>query len=106
MLAHYTIIRIDVEKQRLQSVSNKPVLLITTMVEVLYTGLNRTIGAPQDYLKNRDESNFPSHYDLRIPVEETNEAGRSSDIGSLGDCLSNLNLNEGFEEQKVGRGEW
>lgn len=41
--------------------------------EVIYTGLKRYLGSPQDYSKNKAENRFPQNFDLSIPVEETNQ---------------------------------
>jgi hypothetical protein len=40
--------------------------------EVLYTGLKRVIGSPEDYSKNRKNGQFPV-FDLSIPVSESDQ---------------------------------
>jgi hypothetical protein len=40
---------------------------------VIYTGLKRLIGSPQDFRKNKDSNNFPTNFDLSVPINETAE---------------------------------
>jgi hypothetical protein len=46
-------------------------LILKNVVKILYTGLKRKIGSPEDYGSNQAKNSFPTHFDLRIPTEET-----------------------------------
>jgi hypothetical protein len=60
--------------------------------------LKRQIGSPQDYLKNRESNRFPDNYDLRIPVEETQQRktlsgpGDSLDEDDFRDALGSMDV--------------
>ena len=54
----------------------KTILILKEPFKILYTGLKRAIGSPKDYVKNKEEGNFPSNLDLSIPLNETTESGR------------------------------
>jgi hypothetical protein len=69
----YTVVRLNARSLVNQSVGQKSVFVLKHPFEVIYTGLRRLVGSPQDYMKNRDENSFPANYDLRIPVEESHQ---------------------------------
>ena len=46
---------------------------------VEYTGLKRFIGQASLYKDNVENNNFPSNFDLSIPLNETIEKGKSVD---------------------------
>lgn len=52
-------------------VSQKSVLILKNAVDVIVTGLKRVIGSPEDYAQNATSGTFPTHFDLRIPTEES-----------------------------------
>lgn len=48
-------------------------IILRGTFEIIYTGLRRMIGSPQDYSKNREANSFPTNYELAIPIEETHQ---------------------------------
>ena len=72
------------------------VFILRSTFEVIYTGLRRLIGSPQDYQKNREEGNFPTNHDLSVPVEETHQRrarsgpNESSEEENYADALEGL----------------
>ena len=61
---------------------------------MIHTGLGRAIGAPQCFLKNKQAGEFADHYDLSIPVEETDQREQISSA-DLGASLAGLDLGGG-----------
>ncbi len=52
------------------------------------TGLDKVIGAPEDYNKNLEKGRFPTDINLTIPRK------RTSSIGNLEDALESIDLSE------------
>jgi hypothetical protein len=46
-------------------------LVLKEPLEIIYTGLKRQIAAPKEYSENKNNNSFGSHFDLRIPLHET-----------------------------------
>ena len=76
-LVKHSIISVLGSGVQQQTVGGKTILILKEPFQVLYTGLRRTIGSPQDYAKNRDAGSFPTNFDLAIPLAETTEKGRN-----------------------------
>lgn len=69
--------------------------------EVVYTGLRRVIGSPQDYTKNRAENQFPQNFDLNIPVGETDQNPNRQEEQKLEGRISSLGLGENLSTHRV-----
>lgn len=54
-------------------------MIINDPFHVEYTGLKRFIGSAALYKDNLQNNHFPSDFDLTIPLQETNEKGKSVD---------------------------
>ena len=54
------------------------VLIFKEAPSIIYTGLKKTIGAPKQYVENLATEHFPTSYNLRIPLAETDQHKRSS----------------------------
>ena len=91
-------------KSRLSVINCKFLILSLTMIfrivilkdsfEVIYTGLRRVIGSPQDYAKNRSENNFPTNFDLSVPLDETDQhVGQHPSITQQVVAPQNINRN-------------
>lgn len=48
-------------------------MIIKEPPEVIYTGIKRTLGAPSDYNINAAQNNFNNTFDLKIPINETDQ---------------------------------
>jgi hypothetical protein len=60
-------------------------LIIKQAPELVASGLDKAIGAPEDYNKNLDKDRFPN-VDLTIP------SNRKSSINDLEDALDGIDL--------------
>ena len=54
-------------------------IIINEPFTVEYTGLKRFIGSANLYKENLEKNNFPTNFDLTIPLNETTEKGKSVD---------------------------
>ena len=68
----YSVIRLQGISVSVNAIGERQVLVLRNTFDVIYTGLRRLVGAPQEYQKNKESNNFPTNYELAIPVEETN----------------------------------
>jgi len=64
------------------------VIIIKHAPELVVSGLDKVIGAPEDYNKNLEKGRFPTDLDLTIPRK------RTSSIGNLEDALESIDLSE------------
>lgn len=42
-------------------------------LDIIYTGLNRVLGSPQEYSTNLERGSFDAPFDLKIPLQETDQ---------------------------------
>ena len=49
----------------------RPVLILTEAPEIIYTGLSKIIGLPQDYMKISKSAKIDDQISLEIPVNDT-----------------------------------
>ena len=52
------------------------------------SGLDKPIGAPEDYNKNLDKNRFPSDIDITVPKK------RSSSVGNLEEDFEGIDLGD------------
>lgn len=68
--------------------------------DVVYTGLKGAIGSPEDYNNNKKSGHFPSHFDLKIPMSETDQH-KGSITGSLDAALNGMNIEGEVTKEKT-----
>lgn len=51
----------------------RQIFVFKSTFELVYTGLRRNIGSPQEYHVNKEHGHFPTNFELAIPVEETHQ---------------------------------
>ena len=59
------------------------------------------IGSPQDYQKNKEKNNFPSNYELAIPVGETNQRKARADPADESDEIDYEGALEGMDNVEI-----
>jgi len=57
--------------------------------ELVQSELSKTIGIPEDILKNLEKNFFPTNTDIKIPG-----LARKSSVGSIEDALNDIELSE------------
>lgn len=70
------------------TLNNFSVLIIKQAPDLVATGLEKAIGAPEDYNKNLDKGRFPTDLDLKIPVR------RTSSVADLEEALEGIDLSD------------
>lgn len=72
-LAKYDVIRINSGLTSLQKIQERYLMVFKAPPEIIYTGLQRTIGTPEDINSRASSNNFNNkNTSLEIPVRETN----------------------------------
>jgi len=67
--------------------------------EVFGKHLCRNIGNPQDYVKNKESGNFPTSYDLRVPLSR--EASDGLDEGDISGALDDMALSANTSKEET-----
>ena len=53
--------------------------------EIIYTGMKRSVGSPKEYTENKQNNTFNSHFDLKIPLHETDQKKAHQNNNEFGD---------------------
>jgi hypothetical protein len=69
------------------------VLILKYPFELVRTGITKAIGAPEDYLKNQKNNNFPTTTDLRLPVSSSSGM-LSSETSQIEVALLGMDLSD------------
>jgi len=65
----FDVVNIIIGNSQLQMVSKRPVLILKQAPELIASGLDQAIGAPEDYNKNLDNNRFPTDVDVSVPAK-------------------------------------
>ena len=72
-------------------------MVLKTVPEVFGKHLTKEIGVPKDYLRNKENGDFPTSYDLRIPAAR--DSGNELDEGDLAGALDDMALSAHGDER-------
>ena len=64
---------INAGQQLMQEIQKRPVMIMKTIPKVFGDHVDKIIGEPHDYVKNKQSENFPSDLDLSIPISQKEE---------------------------------
>ena len=67
------------------------ILLLKNAMNLLFTGLKRMVGAPQEFQQNLANNTFGNNFDLSIPLNETDQGRKNGGPARLDDISSHFN---------------
>jgi len=92
----FSIIRINAGMLSANAVQDRYIIVIKGPFEVIYTGLKRLIGSPQEYSSNLARNDFAlEDLNLSIPVQETDQKRVyriNPDDGDINEELNNMSI--------------